>query len=138
MQVGIDGQEWRALKARRSGFGKLGPELELPRLGAPIEMEAPASFGIEPHERLRVVRGTKHERIAYVIDPVIQAARVSDSEFVTEVRAEVVDSKFELPVVDAISQRDANSIIGCLEIANLVERESHHGSSLDVELPPLR
>ena len=137
-QVGVDGQERRAVQARRARLRELGAELKFPRLGAAVDVEAPAGFGIEPHERLRVVRGAEHERIAHVVDAVVQAARVGDRELVAQVRAEVVDGEFVLPVVDAVGERNANSIVGRFEVADLVERQPHHRGGFDIEFPALR
>ena len=44
-------------------------------------------------------------------DPTIQAARVGDRELIAQVRAEMVTGEFELPVVDAVRQRHADTIV---------------------------
>ncbi len=63
---------------------------------------------------------------------------LADRELVAEMRAEMVHGEFELPIVDAVRERDADSIVGCFEVADFVEREPNHGGGLDIELPTLR
>src|SRR6476659_6630784 len=44
----------------------------------------------------------------------------------------------ELPVIDAIRQRHAVSVVGRFEVTEAVERQPNHSGRLDVELPSLR
>jgi hypothetical protein len=50
----------------------------------------------------------------------------------------MINSKLELPVVDTVCERDADSVVSRLEVADFVEREPHHGGGLNIELPALR
>src|SRR5262245_17711227 len=49
----------------------------------------------------------------------------------------MIVAKFELPVIDAVRERYATTIIDGVHIANLVQIEADHRGSLDVELPAL-
>src|SRR4051812_48579441 len=70
-QMGVDRQERSALKTGRTWLRQLCAELELPRLSAAVEVEAPASLRVESHEWLRVIRCADDERISHIVDAVI-------------------------------------------------------------------
>src|SRR4051812_18068093 len=121
-KVAVDGQKWRTVRSARARAGKLGAKLNFPRLRTAIAMKRIADFAIQPHPRLRKIGCAEHGLIPHIVNAVVEARGIRDDEFVAQMRAEVVASYLELPVIDAVSKRHAIPIIGRFKIAEAIER----------------
>ena len=72
----------------------------------------------------------------HVVDAFIEGVRLAHRELIAKMRAEMSVAEFELPLVDAIGQREAEYIIGRIQVLALFHIQSGYRGAVEIQLEP--
>ncbi len=135
-QVAVDRPERRPPHPAWPCRAVVGAELEFPGPRAPVALESPTRFSVEPPVVGPIERMPPNQHVAREIDPV--QGIVANHVLIAQVRTEVVVGEFRLVTPLAVGQGNAETEVGADHVALPLKVQARHSGPFNIKLPAMR